>query len=104
MVQDLESRKPELDARVASARAEHEHTEYADDFKRNLVAVVAEELRGPITALELLVDSLQRDKESAPAAAQQQIIERMLAAVARLSAIIESLLPEDSLGKHIGLA
>ncbi len=63
-----------------------------DPFPWDVLARVSHELRGPLTALELQLERLQRDRENPPSSRQQPSIQRMFAAVARMTATIESLL------------
>ncbi|MBA2479931.1 MAG: PAS domain S-box protein [Planctomycetes bacterium] len=58
----------------------------------DVLARVSHELRGPLTALELQLERMQRDRENPPSSRQQPSIQRMFAAVARMTATIESLL------------
>lgn len=90
--QEVVLRTRELHTALESTRVARELAERASEFKNDFMAMVSHELRGPLTALELLIERLQRDKETPPTVRQQQLIGRMFAAVTRLSAMIESLL------------
>jgi signal transduction histidine kinase len=92
LVQETEQRKRELHAAVESARVARELAERAGELRRDFTCLVSHELRGPLTALELLIERLERDRDAPPTPRQEIVIRRMFAAVARLTAIVESLL------------
>ncbi|HMJ55235.1 MAG TPA: ATP-binding protein [Polyangiaceae bacterium] len=92
LAREVKHRNLELHTAVESARVARELAERAGEFRRDFMSVVSHELRGPLTALELLIERLQRAEEGPPTPQQQQIIGRMFAAVARLTTIVESLL------------
>jgi len=90
---EVKLRNLELHTAVESAQVARELAERAGEFRRDFMSVVSHELRGPLTALELLIERLQRaEEDEPPTPRQQQIIGRMFAAVARLTTIVESLL------------
>lgn len=69
-----------------------ELAEGAGQLPRDFMSLVSHELRGPLTAIELLIERMRRSRETPPTSDQEKITQRMFAAVARLSAVIESLL------------
>jgi len=54
--------------------------------------VISHELRGPLTALRLLIARTQKDGDHPPTSRQRSVHVRMLATVDRLSELVESLL------------
>jgi signal transduction histidine kinase len=92
LAREVKLRNLELHTAVESTRVARELAERAGEFRRDFMSVVSHELRGPLTALELLIERLERAEDGPPTAQQQQIIKRMVAASARLTTIVESLL------------
>jgi signal transduction histidine kinase len=85
-------RQRELQTAVESTRVARELAERAGELQRDFMSLVSHELRGPMAALELLLERLRRDMESPPTERQELLMSRMFAALTRLSAVIESLL------------
>lgn len=92
LAREADLRERELHSATESTRVARQLAERAREFRRDFMGVVSHELRGPVTAIELLIERMQRDRESPPTPRQEALIRRMFAAVARLTAIIESLL------------
>ncbi len=90
LVRDIASRKRELHSALESARVARELAERAASATSDFTSILSHELRSPLTALQLSIEHLQRSKESPTAPEQQPILRRMLASVARLSALTES--------------
>jgi signal transduction histidine kinase len=103
LTHEVELRKRELYTLLESTRVARELAARAGELERDFMNVVSHELRAPLTALELLIERMQRDRENPLAPRQQQIIQRMFSALARLSAMIESLLRRLELRGHAEL-
>jgi signal transduction histidine kinase len=56
------------------------------------MVVISKELRGPLTALELLTERLQRSRHTPPSPEQQRIVRRMFATITRMTAAVESIM------------
>lgn len=90
LAREVALRKRELQSVRESARVARELAERATASKNDFTSIVSHELRGPLTALQLLIERLQTDEQTQPSPAQQPLIHRMLRALTRLSALIES--------------
>lgn len=88
---ELAGQKRELETAMESIRVAREQAEHASRSKSSFLGLVSHELRTPLTSLQLLVDRLA-EAEPALAPRHAQTVQRMSAATARLTELVDSLL------------
>jgi len=92
-LQDLteDSGRHELDAALEATRVARELAEHTNRIGQQFIDRGCHQLRGPLTEIELFLESLARDDETATTPYQERVIRRMLALLARVTTTIESL-------------
>jgi len=79
-------------SKLEAARASAEKEQAASRTRSRFLGLLSHELRTPLAALELLIERLRRDRETALTAKQGEIVSRMLVSSGKLGALIEILL------------
>jgi signal transduction histidine kinase len=85
-------RNRELQTSLDSLRVARDAATKASFMKTTFLGLVSHELRTPLTALHLQLHRLRKDAQATPSPKQQQLIQRMSAAMTRLNGLVESLL------------
>ena len=89
---EVTSRKRELQSALETLRVARDHAERASQLKSNFLNLVSHELKTPLSALVLQLQSLERSSGEALPPRQMKAVKRMQASTARLTGLIESLL------------
>jgi signal transduction histidine kinase len=92
LAREVTARHRELATTLQAMRVARDQAERASQVKTTFLGLVSHELRTPITALGLQMERLRRDLAAAVSPRQRDLLERMAAAVNRLTSLIESLL------------
>jgi len=83
-------RKRQLSTALESTRVARELAEHATRFRREFMGLATHELREPLTQIEQVIEQL--DTATPSTVDQESIVHGVLGSVARLTAVIESLL------------
>jgi signal transduction histidine kinase len=86
----LEAKNKELEALCQKIQELDEVK--SQGVKRSFLSLVSHELRTPLTAINLCLQSLQRDREGSLSCRQQEMVQRIAGSSRRLLDLIESLL------------
>jgi signal transduction histidine kinase len=92
LARQLTLRTREAKTALASVEVAREHAERASRMKSDFLGMVSHELRTPVTALQLHLQQLHRNQETALSEKQRKLVRRMSGSTGRLIDLIQSLL------------
>jgi signal transduction histidine kinase len=93
----LEARKRELQGAVETMHAARDQAAQASLVKNHFLSLVSHELRTPLTAINLYLQSLERDREGSLSARQGEMLRRIAGSSRRLLELIDTLLEYSQL-------